>query len=65
MIEQNNKFYRAAILIVEAAALIKEFDFDFANSLLDKAQYCKEKINIDESLEKEITSYELLIEQRL
>lgn len=65
MIKRNQNFYKTTVLLIEAARIIKEEDYALSNELLDKAQECKNKIIIDENMEKEIDSYERCIEKRL
>ena len=54
---KNTLLYNAALALVNAARIVKPVDSDYAQELLDKAEYFKNSIVIDEEQEKEIIDY--------
>lgn len=55
---RNVRLYNSSIALVEASKVVKGVDIEFANVLLDKAQEYKDKIVIDEKVEKEVKNFE-------
>jgi hypothetical protein len=62
---RNLNFYNAAAHLIMAVSFLREEDSEFCKILLDKAEEYKNKIEIDEELEKEVNEYERRIEQRM
>lgn len=54
----NALLYRASYSLVECARLVSKIDEEYAQKLLDKAQEYRNKIIIDEELEKEVDEFE-------
>jgi len=65
-IMKNTLLYNASVALVKTAMVIKQLgDMDYANELLDKAEYYKNQIVIDEKQEEEILDYAERIKQGL
>ena len=62
---KNAKLFQVALHLLNAANLLRDIDDEYREELLDKAQEYKDKIEIDEKLEKEVSEYEQRIEQRM
>lgn len=62
---RNSDLYNAAVHLINAARFLREEDSEFCQVLLDKSEEYKNKIEIDEDLEKEVNEYERRIEQRM
>jgi hypothetical protein len=57
--------YNAAIALVKAAGFVKPLDPTYSFDLLNKAQEYKDKIVVDEKLEKEVKDFEQEIRKGL
>lgn len=62
---KNHKLYMSAVGLLNLARVIKTFDEEFSQVLLNKAQDYKNQIILDENLEKEVDDYVKKIEERL
>lgn len=62
---RNKLLYNAAMALVQAARFVKPIDSDFMKILLDKAEYYKNQIVIDEKIEAEVTEFERRIKEGL
>ena len=60
---KNTKLYNASMALVQAANFVKEVDYEFAQSLLDKAVEYQNQIVIDEELEAEVVDFEKRIKE--
>ncbi len=50
--------FNASSACLQAARFVRPVDKDFAQKLLDKAQEYKDKVEVDEDLEKEVNEFE-------
>lgn len=55
---QNVMLYNAAVALVKAANFVKPLDPNYSIDLLNKAQEYKDKIIVDEEIEKEVKGFE-------
>jgi len=55
---RNHNLYNASYALVQAASFVKHIDPEYATTLLDKAQEYKDKIVVDEEIEKEVKGFE-------
>jgi hypothetical protein len=62
---RNKLLFNAAMALVQAARFVKPVDPDFMKILLDKAEYYKNQIVIDEKIEAEVTEFERRIKEGL
>jgi len=63
--KRNTLLYNAAMALIQAAKFIRPVDTDFMRILLDKAEYYKNQIIIDEKVEAEVTEFEGRIKEGL
>jgi hypothetical protein len=56
--KRNNLLYNAAVACIAASKIVRPIDQEFAIILLDKAEEYKNKVVIDEEIEKEVLEFE-------
>lgn len=61
--EKNERFYKAAWYLINAAREIKELDKELANLCLDKADDLRKRIVIDEDEIAEIEKYKGILKE--
>lgn len=62
---RNQLLYNASMALVQCAKYISPVDENFVQLMLDKAQEYKDKIIVDENVEKEINEFEQEIRKGL
>ncbi len=56
--DKNVNLYRAAWMLIEASKLLRPYENDMADDLIDKASYLTGQIEVNEEEIQEINDYE-------